>query len=91
MTQKSDKRHEFLPYTSGATSLTPELNGKKFPWGKQGAFHVKDGGEARALQEKYDGMVVSMPVKSPGVHDRGHRYFFGGWPEMPWKRKEKQE
>ena len=25
------------------------------------------------------------------MSDNGHRYFFGSWPEMPWKREEREE
>jgi hypothetical protein len=25
------------------------------------------------------------------VSEDGHKYFFGGWPEMPWKRKTMSE
>jgi hypothetical protein len=84
-TSASD-RWELLPYTQGMATETPELNGKKYPWGAQGAMHVKDGAIAKDLAEKYDGRVLAMKVQSPDIHDRGHTYFFGGWPEMPWKR-----
>ncbi len=87
--RSASDRYEILPYTQGMATETLELGEKKYPWGAQGAIHVKDGGEAQALQEKYDGRVITMKVQSPDIHDRGHRYFFGGWPEMPWKRKVK--
>lgn len=33
---------------------------------------------------KYD--VAVTRVRYPSPADRGHKYFFGGWPEMPWKK-----
>jgi len=90
--RKADERWEVMPFTRGAAeSLAPELDGKQYSWKRWGAFHMKDGGAAQALEQKYEGQLLAVPISSPDVHDRGHRYFFGGWPEMPWKRKVNDE
>ncbi len=83
--RSASDRYEILPYTPGMATETLELGEKKYPWGAQGAIHVKDGGEAQALQEKYDGRVITMKVQSPDIHDRGHRYFFS-MPGLPWAK-----
>src|SRR3990167_5995491 len=31
------------------------------------------------------GDVTVTRIRYPGAADRGHRYFFGGWPLAPWK------
>ncbi len=57
------------------------------PFGRDGAFRVRDSGIAEEIKTKYGGDVVVSKIRYPDVHDRGHRYFFGMIPEMPWKRK----
>src|SRR3990167_2439324 len=55
--------------------------------GKDGAFRVNDEGVAAAIREEYarKGDVTVTRIRYPGAADRGHRYFFGGWPLAPWK------
>lgn len=56
-------------------------------FGKDGAFKVNDPGLANEIRETVgpDAVVTRMSNVKPA--DRGHRYFFGMMPEMPWKRK----
>lgn len=69
--------------------LEVELDGKQMKFGKDGAFRVSDPGVAAALRQKYHdkGLATVTRIRTPDpIADRGHRYFFGAWPEMPWKR-----
>ena len=70
-----------------------EVDGKKMKFGKDGAFRVSDEGVAAAIREEYakKGDVTVTRIRYPGAHDRGHYYFWGGWPEMPWKKKKEKE
>ena len=78
-------RHLVLPLDPAMQNETPTLdNGKMFPWGPQHAFHVKDAGEAEALKQKYGHRLDYARMKSPDVHDRGHKYVFQV-PTLPWK------
>ncbi len=90
---KTATRYEATPFVRGMAEEPMEIDGKVLPWGTSGGAHIKDEGMAKAIEQKYEGRVIVSPVQSPDAHDRGHKYFFGGWPEMPWKRKqeEKQE
>ena len=88
--QKTADRWEVIPNTPGAAESTLELGGKRYPWGRQGAFHLKDEGVARALEQKYDGQVLTMKVDVPDERDRGHRYLFTV-PELPWKVRDGEE
>lgn len=75
---------------------TLEVDGKQYqfrgdPTAGGGMMRVKDRGLAFAIRDKYGrgrapGVTVTR-VKYPAVADRGHKYFFGSMPEMPWKRK----
>jgi hypothetical protein len=56
-----------------------------------GRFMVKDEALARRIQEEYPREVAVTRVRYPSPADRGHRYFFGQMPEMPWKRKKGEE
>ena len=64
-----------------------DVDGKQMKFGKDGAFRVNDEGVAAAIREEYakKGDVTVTRIRYPGAHDRGHRYFFGGWPLAPWK------
>ena len=64
-----------------------DVDGKQMNFGKDGAFRVNDEGVAAAIREEYakKGDVTVTRIRYPGEHDRGHRYFFGQLPEMPWK------
>src|SRR4030067_3613547 len=64
-----------------------DVDGKQMKFGKDGAFRVNDEGVAAAIREEYarKGDVTVTRIRYPGAADRGHRYFFGQLPEMPWK------
>ena len=66
-----------------------DVDGKQMKFGKDGAFRVNDEGVAAAIREEYarKGDVTVTRIRYPGAADRGHRYFFGQLPEMPWKKE----
>ncbi len=64
-----------------------EIDGKFLPFGREGTLRLKDGAVADAVRQKYDRQMVVTRTRRPDAHDRGHNYFFGSWPEMPWKRR----
>ena len=66
--------------------FTPELDGEKMPFSGEGFLRVTDEGKAKELEAKYDHDLTVTKMRYPHVSDRGHRYFFGSMPEMPWKR-----
>ena len=70
-----------------------DVDGKEMRFGKDGAFRVNDPGVADAIRQTYarTGDVTVTRVRYPSVHDRGHRYFFGSLPAMPWKEKGEDE
>ena len=65
-----------------------EVDGQEMHFGKDGAFRVSDAGVANEIRQRYarTGDVTVTRLRYPGAADQGHRYFFGRWPEMPWKR-----
>ena len=67
-----------------------DVDGKQMRFGKDGAFRVNDEGVAAAIREEYvkKGDVTVTRIRYPGAADRGHYYFWGGWPEMPWKKEQ---
>lgn len=57
----------------------------------QGRMIVNDPALAHEIRTEHprDMTVTRMRFESPA--DRGHRYHFGCWPEMPWKKKEREQ
>lgn len=53
----------------------------------KGRMVVKDEALAREIQKEYPGDLAVTRVRAPDPADSGHRYHFGQWPEMPWKRQ----
>ncbi len=86
MPTKADETWEVMPMTTDMTDKTVTVGMKQYPWGRSGAFHVKDEGEAHAIQDKYGHKVIVDKVRVPHVSDRGHRYFFGQMPALPWHK-----
>src|SRR4030067_854439 len=66
-----------------------DVDGKQMKFGRDGAFRVNDEGVAAAIREEYakKGDVTVTRIRYPGAADRGHYYFFGQLPEMPWKKE----
>jgi hypothetical protein len=83
-----DHRWEVIKAT---TRDLPSINvdGKEMQFGREGAFRVSDPGVAAAIRQTYAqrGDVTVTRVRYPHQSDRGHRYFFGSMPEMPWKKE----
>ena len=70
----------------GADTKSLDVGTGEMKWNKEGRLLVNDNGVANALRQKYKADITVTRMKWPDVHDRGHKYIFGGWPEMPWKR-----
>ena len=71
----------------GADTKSLDVGTGEMKWNKEGRLLVNDNGVANALRQKYKADITVTRMKWPDAHDRGHKYIFGGWPEMPWKRK----
>jgi hypothetical protein len=61
------------------------LDNKVMKFNKDGAFYMRDGVQAHTLEDVYGTDVVVTRVRASKHADRGHRFFFGQMPEMPWK------
>lgn len=55
-------------------------------FGKDNAFVVSDPVFANEIRQTVGVDATVSRVNADVPADRGHVYFFGGWPEMPWKR-----
>lgn len=62
-------------------------DGRFLKYGKEKRFMLNDESVARELQKEHRNDLVVTRVRYPHRSDRGHVYFFGQWPEMPWKKK----
>jgi hypothetical protein len=56
----------------------------------KGRMVVRDAALAREIQSAYPADLAVTRMRAVGPADKGHRYHFGGWPEMPWKRQREQ-
>ena len=70
----------------GDSTKQVDIGDRRMKWNKQGRMLVNDPAVANAIRQKYGNDVTVTRMRYPDAHDRGHRYIFGGWPEMPWKR-----
>lgn len=61
-------------------------NGRELKFNEEKRFVTKNEVLARELQKEYRKDLVVTRVRHPDVADRGHKYHFGQWPEMPWKK-----
>lgn len=67
-------------YASGI--LAPD--GRYLKYNREKRLMVKDEKLAREIQQQHRNDLVVTRVRYPGEADRGHRYFFGQMPAMPW-------
>ena len=51
---------------------------------------IKDEGLAREIQKDHRRDMTVSRIFMDDPADRGHHYFWGSWPEMPWKREESE-
>jgi hypothetical protein len=64
-----------------------EIDGEKMKFNREGRLVIKDEKKARAVQQKYGMRTAVTGLRIPeAVSDRGHRFFFGQMPAMPWHR-----
>lgn len=84
-----------MPTKYMVTKATPrkdvvglDIAGKQMLFGeKTNSFEVSDAGVAKEIEAAHGGKrsdVVVTPHHVPA--ERGHKYFFGQMPEMPWKK-----
>ena len=66
-------------------------NGKELKFGANKRFVTKNEPLARELMEQYKKDVVVTRMRFPDEADRGHKFLFGQWPEMPWKKNKGDE
>lgn len=52
----------------------------------QGRMMVKDESLAREIQQQHPRELTVTRMRTPGAADRGHRYFFGALPGLPWHK-----
>lgn len=60
------------------------IDGKMMKFGRDGAFRVSDPMVAEAIRQQVGSDAVVTRVRYPDHADRGHTYFFGAMPAMPW-------
>lgn len=70
--------------TKDSTFTGVDIDGKKMKFGKDGAFMVSDPMVAEAIRQQVGMDAVVTRVRYPDHADRGHTYFFGTLPPMPW-------
>lgn len=80
--------HKFIVLDATRNHMDGLQTAKGYLKFQQGRMSVKDEGLAREIQKMYPRDVTVTRVRRPHKADRGHKYFFGQMPEMPWKRKE---
>jgi len=90
----TEKKYMVVKATTDPEFKGVELDGKEYKFGHEGWFRVPgDPGLANALRQRLGRKATVSRIRAPKAADRGHRYFFGSLPEMPWKRiaREKEE
>jgi hypothetical protein len=68
-----------------------EVGEKKLKFGTEGRLTIGDPGMANEIRQRYGKDVIVTRYRAPSAADRGHTYFFGSMPEMPWKRAKDEQ
>ena len=83
-------KHEYLVINAQekpAKGVTLDKQ-KKFEFNQDGYFKIPDDpGLASEIRKEVGKTATVTRVRKPDSADQGHKYHFGSWPEMPWKRK----
>ncbi len=58
---------------------------------KKGRFFVTDPTLAAEIRAQYPADYAVTRVRTPAPADRGHNYFFGQMPELPWKKEQPED
>lgn len=78
--------HKFIVTNARKGAKSVSLGSEVFKFGKNGAFLMQDEKKARELQDEHHGEIAVTRVRRPGPADKGHKYFFGSMPAMPWHK-----
>jgi len=78
-------KHKFTVLDATRRRLKHIPNYPDLKFDKHGRLRLSDEGLAREIQKETKDVTVTR-MKHPDRSDRGHVYFFGQWPEMPWKK-----
>ena len=79
-------KHKF--YVRNATRKKYDkltVDGKDMKFNHEGRMLINDVKLAREIQAEYPDDLAVTRMRYPDPADRGHKYMFGQWPEMPWK------
>ena len=85
-----DSQHVYEVIQAVQRPVNVEVDGKQMPFGREGAFRVRDSGVAKEISARYGGKmgdVTVTRVKVPHVADRGHKYTFVV-PALPWHEED---
>lgn len=80
----SDRQYEVIKAVTNDVNV--EIGGKKMPFGKLGAFRVKDPGVAQAIREKYGRQVTVTGINARPVMERKLHPNRIISPGMPWNK-----
>lgn len=95
--REGHRKHKFIvqpAWKSGMKKKGINLpDGRFAKYNREKRFMLNDEKMARDVQKEHRNDLVVTRVNDPDIADRGHNYFFGQIPEMPWKRiaREKEE
>ena len=64
---------------------TLTVDGRDLKFNREGRMLIKDEGLARNIQQEYPDELAVTRLRS---EERGHSYFFGSMPAMPWHKEE---
>jgi len=82
-------KHRFIVQPNSKRPLQKGVkldNGKFLKFNSEKRFVTYNEVLARELQKEYKQDLVVTRVRHPDAADRGHSFFFGQMPEMPWKK-----
>jgi len=80
--------HKF--YVRSATEKKMDkltVDGRELKFNHEGRMLIKDEKLAREIQREYPDELAVTRMQYDKPADRGHKYFFGQLPEMPWKKE----
>jgi len=86
--REGHRDHKFIVQDATRRKLKHVPGSPQLKFNKEGRCLIKDKGLAREIQNETRDVAVTR-VNYPSRSDRGHVYFFGQMPAMPWHRYDK--
>jgi len=83
--KEAHAEHKFVVQNATRRPMENVPNFPDLKFNNQGRLRLTDEGQAREIQQMTKDVTVTR-LRHPSRSDRGHVYFFGQFPGLPWAK-----